>query len=516
MNSFAQLLSRHMRRAGISDAELARAIGIRRQTIFRWKEGLTSRPRHRDDVLRCAAKLRLAPQERDELLLAAGFRPEAIPSPTAEPLAVVPPSPVPLESMRKRWWAIAAALLVLATVIALFVLVERDGSGQMRLSWPGWELPAVATAEVGETLVIVSQFANYASQRMGYNVAGRIREALLEDFSGAGLTGSRVAIWQQPVLNREEALQVGWAHEATLVIWGEYDSGRVLVTFTLPASEEAQATAQVLNQVTTPADLSAVINTELPTDVRWMALVSLGQLHYSAKRYDQAQAALERALAYPPQDESALAGVYFSLAYIYGLQSDLDGALSYYTQAIEHQPSLVSAYNNRGAAYLSRREEGDLQRAISDFDQAIELVPDFESAWYNRGMSYMMLGEAYDEQALADLRRARALQPNEAGPNNALCWQLSLVGRPEEALAYCDTAVATDPTAYSRDSRGLAYALLGRTEEAIAEFEAFVAWMEEQPEEPDPHSALRQEWIEALRAGRNPFDEETLRALRND
>lgn len=516
MDSFAELLSQHMRQAGISDAELARAIGIRRQTIFRWKEGLTSRPRHRDDVLRCAAKLRLTPQERDELLLAAGFRPETIPSPAVEPSAVVPPSPAPSASIRRRLWAIVAVALALAVVIALLVLVERDSSGRLRLSWSGSEPPAVAPAEAGETLVIVSQFANYASERTGYNVAGRIREALLEDFSETELNARRVAIWQRPLLNREEALQVGQAHEATLVIWGEYDSGRVLVTFTLPASEEAPATAQVLHQVATPADLSAVINTELPTDVRWMALVSVGQVDYAAKRYNQAQAALERALAYPPRDESALAGLYFSLGYIYGLQGDLDGALSYYTQAIECNPGLVSAYNNRGVAYLSRREKGDLKRAISDFSQAIELDPEFGSAWYNRGLSYMALGEAYDEQTLADLHRAQALQPNTPGPNNALCWQLSLVGRPEEALPYCDAAVAADPTAYSHDSRGLAYALLGRTEEAIADFEAFVAWVEEQPGEIDPHYTRCQEWIETLRAGRNPFDEETLRALRNE
>ena len=270
MDSFAQLLSQYTRRAGISDAELARAIGVRRQTIFRWKEGLTSRPRHRDDVLRCAAKLRLTPQERDELLIAAGFHPQAVPPPLVEPSpAAAPPPPV---STRKRvLWVGAAALLTL-------VLIALLSAGRLRLSWPGSGPLTIAPAEAGETLVIVSQFANYASQRTGYNVAGRIREALLEDFAQAGLTGGRVDIWRQPVLDREEALRVGQAHRATLVIWGEYDSGRVLVTFTLLASGEAQATAaRLLRQVTTPADLRAVINAELPTDVRWRALVSVGQ-----------------------------------------------------------------------------------------------------------------------------------------------------------------------------------------------------------------------------------------------
>src|SRR5690606_33325694 len=76
MPNFGELLNLYIERAGITDAELARATGVQRQTIFRWKEGLTARPRYREDVLRIAAKLRLTPAERDGLLLAAGFSPE--------------------------------------------------------------------------------------------------------------------------------------------------------------------------------------------------------------------------------------------------------------------------------------------------------------------------------------------------------------------------------------------------------------------------------------------------------
>jgi transcriptional regulator with XRE-family HTH domain len=45
MASFGELLTEYMTRMGISDSELARSLGISRQTIFRWKEGLTARPR---------------------------------------------------------------------------------------------------------------------------------------------------------------------------------------------------------------------------------------------------------------------------------------------------------------------------------------------------------------------------------------------------------------------------------------------------------------------------------------
>ena len=81
METFNHLFNEYIQRSGISDAELARTIGVSRQTIFRWREGLTSRPRNRDDVLIIAKKLRLSDEERDTLLLAAGFRPPRSSSP---------------------------------------------------------------------------------------------------------------------------------------------------------------------------------------------------------------------------------------------------------------------------------------------------------------------------------------------------------------------------------------------------------------------------------------------------
>ena len=416
-----------------------------------------------------------------------------------------------LQARRPRWGLLIAiaSLVTLAAFIGWALARKASERSQ--------PLPVVP-AGPGETLVLVSRFANY-SERVGYNVAGRICEALEEEFEEEALADSRVAVWAQPLADRDEATEVGQEYGATLVIWGEYDSGRVLANFTLPSEQEAQQATRVVHQVTTPADLSAIINTELPTTARWVALVSMGQVHYAARRYEQALAAFERALNYPPGpgagNESALASVYFALGYIYGQQGDPDQAIAYYTRAIEQNPSLASAYNNRGVAYLGQGGENNLQRAISDFGQAIELNPTFTAPYFNRGLAYFALGEAYDQQSLTDLRQAQALQPDTPGPNNALCWELSLLGQPEDALPYCESAVATDTTALSRDSRGLTYALLGRTEEAISDFEAFLAWLDTQPESIQTrYTAYRRAWIEALRSGRNPFDQEALRALR--
>jgi tetratricopeptide (TPR) repeat protein len=399
---------------------------------------------------------------------------------------------------------IAASLVILAVLVAVI--------------WPGLantrrRQATVIPAGPGETLVLISRFANY-SERQGYNVAGRLLEALQETFQVEDMPDSRVAVWAQPLVHEDEAAGTGTAYGAALVIWGEYDSGRVLANFALPTDLDTQPSQRMLRQVHTPDDLNAVINTELPTMARWVAAVSVGQLHYAAGRYELALNAYERALQVPAGEEQALASVLFAMGYIHGRQGDAGQAVAYYTRALERNPELVSAYNNRGVAYMWEGGEDSLHRAISDFGQAIELAPTFAAPHFNRGLAYFALGETHDEQSLSSLRQAQSLEPTAPGPNNALCWQLSLLGRPEEALSYCDAAVAVDTTGLSRDSRGLAFALLGRTAEASEEFEAFLLWVDDQPPETRDRYQQRRDWVEALREGRNPFTEDALRALR--
>ena len=73
-----------------------------------------------------------------------------------------------------------------------------------------------------------------------------------------------------------------------------------------------------------------------------------------------------------------------------------------------------------------------------------------------------------------------------------------------------------------RDSRGISRALVGDTTGAIEDFEAYIDWVQKQPQYGDTKViqqwqrsiAQRQQWIAALQAGRNPFDADTLKALR--
>lgn len=555
MDSFAELLTEYMARTGISDAELARHIGVRRQTVFRWKEGLVSRPRHREDVLRCAGKLRLSPEERDALLLAAGFRPEdpsslAEPDPApqteSEPAVEVAERPTrqvtqPTRvALSPRWMAVVVGLIAVGVLLTA-VWLTRDS-----VSFP--------VAGEGETLVVVGRFGNYAGEQQSYNVAGRIREIIEEQIEAARLDGVRVAIWPEEIRDAAAAVEAGRHSGAALVIWGEYDAGRVLTRFTRPEAESELRQNRLEQLVATPSDLSTTINVDLPSEFRYLALLTLGQLYAYADRLEPAQMLLTQALDPPPAEPDAQARVYFHLGYIYQKKEpqELDRAIEFYSRAIALQPGFISAYqnrgtaylkrgeagdpdqaiddltqvveagftdatvySNRGAAYLRRDEAGDLNRAIEDLSRAIDLAPDEPAAYFNRGLAYLRLGER--ERWVEDLEYVISLEPDHAEAHNALCWGYALAQQPNLALPHCDRAVTLDAAGLNYDSRGIVYAQLGRFEEAIADFEAFLTWLQEQPAGMYEHyGPEREAWIKELEAGRNPFDQETLEDLRRE
>lgn len=76
----------------------------------------------------------------------------------------------------------------------------------------------------------------------------------------------------------------------------------------------------------------------------------------------------------------------------------------------------------------------------------------------------------------------------------------------------CENAVALNPENVGiRDSRGLARALNGDIAGAIGDFQAFVDFWADN----DEKTFQRQRWIDALRAGENPFTPEEIETLLN-
>lgn len=93
---------------------------------------------------------------------------------------------------------------------------------------------------------------------------------------------------------------------------------------------------------------------------------------------------------------------------------------------------------------------------------------------------------------------------------NRICWRGATRDRAAEVIAACDRAVAAEPDEPEyHDSRGLARALLGDTEGAIADFEFFLRSVTE-----DRRLHQRRRWVDELRAGRDPFPPEVVAELR--
>ncbi len=516
MKPFGELLSYYINRVGISDAELARRLGVSRQTVFRWREGLTDRPRHRDDVVDIANKLRLTPDERHELLLAAGFSPEGpISDAPSESLRALPEETqrriLASLSARKQWIiALVGASLILMVSLAVWkAAADRMLSGSTAGS-------TLAPAAPGETLILISPFVSYGGEQAGFNVAGRLQETLATEFATSALEEIRVEVVQDPVVHESAARELGEQYGAQLIVWGEYDSGRVIARMTPLDDKELATTEERRWLLSTSGELLTTINSNLPDEVRWLALYILGRTHLQAGRLDDAQASLERALAIPPEEPIAVSGVYFHLGLLENQRTvpDLNKVVAYYTETLQLQPGHISALNNRAIAYLERDSAGDVERAEADLRSAVDLAPFDPLYLTNLALTMARRGPDHLEEALDALKQAEEQIPESASIQNSLCWFYSLGGRAEQAMSHCDRAVELDPSGYSNDSRGVALALLGRFDEAVEEFRFFLDRLKEEDDAAhDRFAPSRQEWIASLKAGRNPFDEETLQNL---
>ena len=99
----------------------------------------------------------------------------------------------------------------------------------------------------------------------------------------------------------------------------------------------------------------------------------------------------------------------------FAANGNLSQALAAYDKAIQFNPQLSEAFNNRGTV---RHELGQLSEAIDDYSAAIKLKSDYAEAYNNRGNAYAAL-ERFAE-AERDLQTAVKLNDNSAAIHNNL------------------------------------------------------------------------------------------------
>ena len=117
-------------------------------------------------------------------------------------------------------------------------------------------------------------------------------------------------------------------------------------------------------------------------------------------------------------------------AYELNEQGRHDEAIEECNKAIELDPNLALAYNNRGAAYLYK---GQYDLVIADCNKAIELDPNLALAYNNRGGAYIEKGEY--ELGITDCNKAIELDPNMAESYYNRGWAYKEQGKNAEAIA---------------------------------------------------------------------------------
>lgn len=158
--------------------------------------------------------------------------------------------------------------------------------------------------------------------------------------------------------------------------------------------------------------------------------------------------------------------------------------------------------------------QGNYHGAIVEYTKAIEAEPDNAYAYLYRATAYSKLNDYI--HAKPDFEKAIQIDPFDGTAFNNYCWFGSLLGDADNVLAICEKAIELEPkNPYFRDSRGLAYALIGNYDAAIHDFQYYVAVSAEYGFS-SAAVADRVRWIESLSQDINPFDAEELKRLLED
>ena len=141
-------------------------------------------------------------------------------------------------------------------------------------------------------------------------------------------------------------------------------------------------------------------------------------------------------------------------------------AIENYSKAIELNPKLVEAYNNRGLAYADLVKYDE---ALKDYNKAIELDQNHSNSYINRGNVYEKLERYFD--AIEDYTKATELNPNDlkAYYNRGIVYQA--LEKYSDSIADYTKAIELNPKLVEAyNNRGLVYQVLERYSEAIADY----------------------------------------------
>lgn len=179
-------------------------------------------------------------------------------------------------------------------------------------------------------------------------------------------------------------------------------------------------------------------------------------------RKDEAIAEYSKAIELDPK----LAAAFNNRGIIYDDLEQYQKAIDDYNKAIELDPNYAVAYNNRGTIYDKLKQR---QRALEDYDKAIELDPNYKTAYYNRGITYDDLEQP--QKAIENFSKAIELDPNYTSAYYNRGNIYDDLGQHEKAIEDYNKAIELDSNyVIAYNNRGVAYKNLKQYEKAIQDY----------------------------------------------
>ena len=157
----------------------------------------------------------------------------------------------------------------------------------------------------------------------------------------------------------------------------------------------------------------------------------------------------------------------FEQGYSSSVSGDYTDAVESFDKAIEINPQLTAAYNNRGVAYASM---GNYNLALSDYNKVIILNPSYAPAYLNRGIAFFNLGNY--SQAMQDYNRAIRLDANYVEAYFQRGALNTFTGDYRKALDDFNKTIRLNPSrADAYRNRGDEYSRFGRQQDAMKDYE---------------------------------------------
>jgi len=200
-------------------------------------------------------------------------------------------------------------------------------------------------------------------------------------------------------------------------------------------------------------------------------LLAAGQTAVDQNRFDDGIRLYNRAIALSASQPHTAATAHLKIGNAYMAQRKFENAAIGFQRAVELNPNFAEAYNNLGEALGEMKQ---YQRAIEVFNKAVVLDPRLLKAKYNQAVSYdRMRNFRYSEFVFRTLIKNN---PQYSLAYDGLAVTLSKAGRPKEAIAFHEKAIALAPQDASYYfNLGISYLMMGNAAKASEQQEKLKA-----------------------------------------